>query len=208
VAFISERTGAADVHVFDLRSGRITGLTADAAIESSPAYSADGRSVVFVSDRAGVDRLWQVPAGGGQAVPLVVPRLSADPASRPLPSVLELLPDLDQQPPSDLDVRPARRGFRLWFTSAADNVGVGPLIVNGRRSGTGTTMRANQRVRRTDGSLRTNPAIGKWRYNPSPDHSHWHLLHYQRYDLRSLDSDRVAERPSAAAERSRPQNVS
>jgi sugar lactone lactonase YvrE len=184
LAFISEDSGAADVHVLDLRSRQVRRLTQDAAVDASPAFSADGRSVIFVSDRTGVETLWRVPAAGGVPVPAVAAAFAADPAPRPRPRVLELLPDLDQQPPTDLDVRPTRRGFRLWFTAAADNVGLGPLIVNGRRKRAGGQMRANQRVRLTSGRLRTNPEIGTWRYNASPDHSHWHLLHFQRYELR------------------------
>jgi hypothetical protein len=45
-------------------------------------------------------------------------------------------------------------------------------------------MSAAQRVRLTNGSLRTNPRIGIWHYNRSSDHSHWHLLQFQRYELR------------------------
>ena len=45
-------------------------------------------------------------------------------------------------------------------------------------------MRANQRVRLAGGSLRTYPQVGIWRYNATPDHSHWHLLAFQRYELR------------------------
>ena len=45
-------------------------------------------------------------------------------------------------------------------------------------------MSASQRVRLSNGSLRTNPEIGIWRYNSSADHSHWHLIHFQRYELR------------------------
>jgi hypothetical protein len=187
LAFVSEEAGGADLHVLDVRSGEVRRLTQDTAVDASPAFTADGRSVIFVSDRTGVETLWRVPAAGGVPVPLLATSLAVDPAPRPRHEVLELAPDLDQQPPSDLDVRPTRHGFRLWFTSAADNVGLGPLIVNGRRKRVGKPMRANQRVRLASGRLRTNPEIGTWRYNASPDHSHWHLLHFQRYELRRPD---------------------
>jgi Lysyl oxidase len=131
-----------------------------------------------------------VPATGGSPAPVLSAPFT-DPAPRLQPEIVELLPDLDQQAPSDLDVRRSGRGFRLWFTSAADNVGLGPLIVNGRRSGVGRAMRANQRIRLSNGSLRTNTEIGTWHYNASLDHSHWHLLHFQRYELRRLDGSVV-----------------
>ncbi len=76
---------------------------------------------------------------------------------------------------------------RLWFTAATDNVGIGPLIVNGARPTSAITMPALQRVRLNDGGTRTYPRVGFWRYNHSSHHSHWHLLHYQRYELRQAD---------------------
>ncbi len=187
LAFVSEEPGGSDVHVLDLRTRHITRLTQDPAADASPAFTPDGRSVVFTSDRNAVEALWRIPVAGGTAVLVPTGPVAVDPAPRPSPQVIEIAPDLDQQPPGDLDVRPSARGFRLWFTSAADNVGLGPLIVNGRRARAGEPMRGNQRVRLSNGKLRTNPEIGRWVYNRSPDHSHWHLLHYQRYELRTPD---------------------
>ena len=185
LAFASDEGSTAfDIRIFDLRTGRTARVTADEFDDSIPAFSADGRRVLFLADKAGVQSLWSVPAAGGVPVPIVTPPLSEYPVARPRPTPLELPPDLDQQPPSDLDVRPSARGFRLWFTSAADNVGLGPLIVQGRRPASGRAMSASQRVRLSNGSLRTNPEIGIWRYNNSADHSHWHLIHFQRYELR------------------------
>ena len=186
LAFASDEGSTAfDIRVIDMRTGRTARVTADEFDDSIPAFSADGRKVLFLADRAGVQSLWSVPAAGGAVpVPLVTPPLSEYPVARPRPTLLELPPDLDQQPPSDLDVRRSARGFRLWFTSAADNVGLGPLIVQGRRPAPGGAMRASQRIRLSNGGLRTNPEIGIWRYDSSADHSHWHLLHYQRYELR------------------------
>jgi Lysyl oxidase/WD40-like Beta Propeller Repeat len=185
LAFASDADSTAfDIRVLDLRTGKSVRVTADEFDDTAPAFSADGRRVVFLTDRAGVQLLLSVPVAGGTPVTVGAFSLSEHAAPRPRPSVVELPPDLDQQAPSDLDVRPSARGFRLWFTAATDNVGLGPLIVNGRRRGPGGTMTANQRVRLTNGSLRTNPSIGTWRYDASPDHAHWHFLHYQRYELR------------------------
>lgn len=187
LAFISEESGAADLHVIDLRSGQVKRLIQDAAVDASPVFTADGRNVIFVSDRTGVETLWRVPSAGGLPVPVVAVPSAVDPAPRPQATVAELLPDLDQQPPTDLEVRRGGSGFRVWFTSASDNVGLGPLIVNGRRNRASGPMRASQRVRLANGRLRTNPEIGTWRYNASQDHSHWHLLHFQRYEVRRPD---------------------
>jgi Lysyl oxidase/WD40-like Beta Propeller Repeat len=191
LAYVSDETGMPDIRVLDTRSRAATPLTADAAFDSSPAFSADGRRIVFVSNRGGAEALWRVPARGGAASPVGGPPFVADAEPRPVPLTAELLPDLDQQPPQDLDVRTSGRRYLLWFTSAADNVGLGPFIVNGRRPSADRLMRANQRVRLANGRLRTYPEIGVWRYNHSIDHSHWHLLHFQRYELRGADGSVV-----------------
>jgi Lysyl oxidase/WD40-like Beta Propeller Repeat len=190
LAYTSDETGALDIRVLRVRTRIPSILTQDAFVDSAPVFNANGRRVLFVSDRAGVEGIWSVLAAGGTASPVGGPR-SLELDARPRPAVAELPPDLDQQAPTDLDARPGERGFRLWFTSAADNVGLGPLIVNGRRDHEPGTMRANQRVRLTDGTLRTNPGIGVWRYNASPDHSHWHLVGFQRYELRRVDGSVV-----------------
>ena len=192
LAFVSEASGAADVHVLDLGSGRITRLTADAAIDSAPAFTADGRNVVFVSDRSGIDTLWRIPVAGGTAVPLVTTPLAFDPAPRPTPGMLELPPDLEQRPPADLsvksDVRGGRRHFLLGFDSATDNVGLGPVVIAARRSNRSVPfMRASQVVRVAGRGRRTYPGVGVLRYVHSATHSHWHVMGFQRYELRTLD---------------------
>jgi hypothetical protein len=191
LALVSEESGAADVHVLDLRSGRITRLTADAAVDSAPAFTADGRSVVFVSDRSGIETLWRVPTAGGVAVPVVRPSAS-DPSPRPTPAALELPPDLEQRPPTDLsvksDIRGGRRHFLLGFDSATDNIGLGPVVITARRSSRSVPfMRASQIVRVVGRGRRTYPAVGVLRYVYSATHSHWHVMGFQRYELRTLD---------------------
>ena len=187
IAYASDETGTTDIRSLAVGTGVSTPLTADPAIDQSPAFTANGRGIVFVSDRTGADALWRMPAAGGTGVPVGGASFAAHPSPRPLPSGVELLPDLDQQPPRDLQVRTNGRRYQLWFTSAADNVGLGPLMVNGRRRGGTAFMRAAQRVRLGNGKLRTYPQIGIWRYNGSPSHSHWHFVHYQRYELRRAD---------------------
>ena len=191
LTYVSDETGASDIRLLDVRTGATAVVTADEAVDGAPTFSANGRAVLFVSNRSGADVLWRAPLAGGTATPVGGPPFAGRVDPRPQPRVAELLPDLDQQPPAELDVRPGLRGFRLWFTSAADNVGLGPFIINGRRPSSGRPMRASQRVRLGNGSLRTYPEIGIWRYNSSPDHAHWHLLDFQRYELRRLDGSLV-----------------
>jgi hypothetical protein len=61
----------------------------------------------------------------------------------------DVLPDLDQQVPTDLSVKRVRVGgrrlFRLGFASASADVGAGPLSLFGRRRArTSPTMTVNQ----------------------------------------------------------------
>jgi lysyl oxidase/WD40 repeat protein len=191
LAYVTDETGSADIRVLDLRSRAVVQVTADPATDSAPAFSNNGKRIVFVSDRTGVEQIVGAPASGGAAALVSPIQLPAHPSARPVQRPLELLPDFDQQPPRDLEVRKTGRRFLLWFTSAADNVGLGPFIINGRRRGAGA-MRAGQRVRLADGSLRTYPEVGVWRYNATPDHSHWHLVDFQRYELRRENGSLVA----------------
>jgi Lysyl oxidase/WD40-like Beta Propeller Repeat len=185
LAYTSDEAGAAEVALLDLATKKTAPLTADRAVASSPGWSPDGRRVAYVSSRD-FDAVWSVAAVGG-APRRVAFGPAERPRWRPRPSPAELLPDLDQQPPTDLDVRSDHGRHRLWFTAATDNVGIGPLIVSGLRPSSAITMAALQRVRLSDGGTRTYPKVGYWRYNHSSDHSHWHLLHYQRYELRTQD---------------------
>jgi Lysyl oxidase/WD40-like Beta Propeller Repeat len=187
IVYASDESGVPDLRILNLRTGTSSAVTADDAVESWPAFTSDGRSIVFGSDRSGVEALWRVATAGGIPVPIRAPPDSTSPRPRPRRQVAELPPDFDQQAPSDLEVRPSDSGFRLWFTSAADNVGLGPFVVNGRRRRAGAEMRAYQRVRLGNGAFRTYPDVGVWRYNSSPDHAHWHLLSFQRYELRRAD---------------------
>ena len=189
LAYVTDEAGSDDIRVLDLRSGQATQLTTDPAAESAPAFSTNGTRVFFVAEQATGELLMTVPSRGGLATPVAGGQLADRPAARPAAQVVELLPDFDQQAPSDLDVRRSRGRSLLWFTSAADNVGLGPFIVNGRRAG--GVMRANQRVRLAAGTFRTYPRVGAWRYNTSVDHSHWHLVGFQRYELRRGDGSVV-----------------
>ena len=72
----------------------------------------------------------------------------------------------------------------LAFASAVSNIGDGPLIVEGRRSLIGTPMVSRQVVLLTDGSRRAARIRLPLRYVRSSDHQHWHLLRFDRYELR------------------------
>jgi dipeptidyl aminopeptidase/acylaminoacyl peptidase len=189
VAYVSEESATSDLYVLELRTGRITRLTADDAAEASPTFGANGRSVVYTSNRTGVETLWRVPATGGTALPVVAPPGAAQPAIRPQPRVVELLPDLEQRPPADLSVKTAvlggRRHFLLGFDSATDNVGLGPVVIAARRPSRRTSfMRASQIVELAGRRRQTVPRVGVLRYVYSSTHTHWHVMGFQRYELR------------------------
>lgn len=198
LAFVSADGLAVDLYVLNLAAGSVAQLTADPFTEGSPAWSADGRTIAFVSNRSGVESTWSVASAGGPPGELPgvdsIERLRWRPASSP-----ELRPDLEQQAPSELSLetvtRAGRTRFLLGFRSATDNVGEGPLSVFAfRQSPVVPTMRASQRVRLSGGGIRTYPRVGFLRYTYSASHDHWHLLGFQRYELRSADDHRLIVR--------------
>ena len=107
----------------------------------------------------------------------------------------ERLPDLDQAVPGAISIE-TRKGRRvLVFASAVDNVGAGALVIAGsRRSRAVRTMRIRQLVTKADGSTATQSLPGRLRYVHSETHSHWHLLGFERYALRSASDGRPVAR--------------
>jgi Lysyl oxidase len=87
------------------------------------------------------------------------------------------LPDLDQATPFGLSIVSRDGRLLLVFGSAVENAGRGPLVVEGRLAG--RSMRAWQVVGTRRYALRT-----RLRYVHSATHRHWHLLGFERYELR------------------------
>jgi Lysyl oxidase len=97
----------------------------------------------------------------------------------------ELLPDLDQAAPSQLEIVEEGDSYRLVFASAVDNVGRGPLLIAGERPDRERpAMAVRQLVRRTDGTARERSAPGEIVYAETETHEHWHLLGFEVYELR------------------------
>ena len=101
----------------------------------------------------------------------------------------ERLPDLEQATPSGLVITraPTQTGgvYVLGFRSAVENIGDGPLTIEGSRPSPDTkTMVADQLVERDGGTSEVIPGAGRLRYVVSPDHRHWHLLGFDHYELR------------------------
>lgn len=93
-----------------------------------------------------------------------------------------LLPDLVQQPPTQLGVVQSSASWRLGFNSAVANLGAGPLMINGHRPDTSSSMVADQAVKMSDGSTQNYPSIGSMIFYVP--HNHWHYLGFDHYELR------------------------
>jgi hypothetical protein len=108
----------------------------------------------------------------------------------------ELLPDLDQEMPTQLIVTrggtPHRPVWRLGFRSAARNIGDGPLIIDGRRPEGGVKRMDASQVIVRDGAPREQlDHVGHLRYVYAIDHQHWHLLGFDHYELRRVGHTRA-----------------
>jgi hypothetical protein len=108
------------------------------------------------------------------------------------PVAAELLPDLDQETPNQLLIARAGHQWLLGFQSAVRNVGAGPLLIDGHRASRATPfMEADQQVMKQDGSSEVSRSVGRLRYVRARDHQHWHLLRFERYELRHAGSSKV-----------------
>jgi hypothetical protein len=87
------------------------------------------------------------------------------------------------------------QAVRLRFTTSIDNVGDGPLLLHAHRDNTSTpTMSVRQAVQSgVDGSIAGsyNEARRETKssayYEPAPTHTHWHLLSFEYFQLRTPD---------------------
>jgi hypothetical protein len=99
-------------------------------------------------------------------------------------SAAELLPDIDPTAPTGLRVGADGGGdFQLSFDATFDNVGAGPLHIDGHRPNTSGPMVADQVITRSDRSTKLNPRVGQLRFVESEDHRHWHFYRFMRYEL-------------------------
>jgi hypothetical protein len=97
----------------------------------------------------------------------------------------DLLPDLVQRPPYKLGLEQEGDRWRIIFASAVENHGKGPLVIEGSRRNRKTPeMRADQVIVRSDGSLSRVEGVGALRFVVSSDHRHWHVIGFDRFELR------------------------
>jgi hypothetical protein len=102
------------------------------------------------------------------------------------------LPDLRSLPAHDLAVEHNADDGRdyLDFGATIWNAGPGNLDVEGFRRGGHRTMVAKQFVYRNGRQVRAD-RIGRFEFDNRRGHHHWHLGDFARYDLLSLDRQRL-----------------
>ena len=108
-------------------------------------------------------------------------------ASSRAAAATERLPDLEQEVPSGLEITRHARAphWRLGFRSAVRNVGDGPLTISGHRPKPGVEKMVADQVIELDGApAAVVSGAGRLRYVRARDHRHWHLLGFDRYELR------------------------
>ncbi len=218
IVFVRQEAGRRGSSLYAVRrdGGGLYRLTGGEQVVAMPAWSPNGRTIAYAASplAGGSFDIWGVEARGGRPFLLlggpaeqVVPswsrsgrltELRVEPgepfpeektrdADTPAAGPRELLPDFDQRAPSRLTVS----GTKLGFASATDNVGDGSIWIRGSRTAAGAPMLARQLVRLSDGSIRAYAGIGRLRYTPESTHTHWHLLDFQRYELRRANGTLV-----------------
>ena len=180
---------SSDLAIVQVPSGTVRVVATTRGTERRPEWVPDGTAVLVTVASRGVTALWTMrPNGAATAVPGTGGLREADirraePLLAPGPELL--LPDLDQQAPTGLQVtRTAEGRIRLGFDSSADNLGPGALVIRGRRKPSEATMRADQVIESATGGTVTVTGVGTLRYEPHPPHRHWHLQPFVRFELR------------------------
>jgi hypothetical protein len=107
------------------------------------------------------------------------------------------LPDLHPALPTKLSVAIDDSGktqrVLLGFASGGENIGSGPLIVQGYRPNLGQpALVADQIVMLANGQTETVHDVGHFEYVTDPTHQHFHLLPFMRYELRKAGNFALA----------------
>lgn len=113
---------------------------------------------------------------------------------RVVPVGTPMFPNLVQRPPSGLVISRGGRGWLLGFTSMVDNRGPGIVWIKGSRAPGARVMAVRQYVRLASGGTRVDPPSGQLHYVVAPPHYHWHLLGFDRYELRNAGDFRLRVR--------------
>jgi dipeptidyl aminopeptidase/acylaminoacyl peptidase len=98
VADLEANKRRSDLHLVKADGTGLRRLTSHEAGDSAPRWSADGRSVWFLSSRSGTSQVWRIPVDGGEAeqathLPLDVNAFLPSPDGAKLAVALEVFPD-------------------------------------------------------------------------------------------------------------------
>jgi hypothetical protein len=106
----------------------------------------------------------------------------------------ELLPDLRQAAPMNVQIVADGDSYRLAFAWAVVNVGRGPVLIEAERPGRETpAMSIQQLVRRTDGTSRIRPVPGGLRYVESEPAGSWLLSGFEVVELRGAEDGELVQ---------------
>ncbi len=178
----------------------LVGACADPDQASSPAKrlasQADRASPTAIPPPASATHA-APPTNRPTATPTTASSPTSSPTSQPtLPPTIEpiplLLPDLYTLPPSNLAIEthlsPQQRLLR--FSNSIANRGLGALELWGERDPATGQTRVTQRIYTNDGAS-VDLVAGEFFFHPQ--HDHWHLLNFARYELWSLAPSRWLE---------------
>jgi hypothetical protein len=159
--------------VVDDRAAPVVTVGAD-----HPVWSPDGTQLAYASNGA-----LQVMNADGTNAHAVGTGAPLD--WRRVPLGTPRFPDIFQRPPSGLVLTRSANGHSLLgFTSLVDNRGPGILHIRAVRPLGSPFMLARQLVQLAGGGNRIVQNVGLLQYTVAPPHYHWHLLGFERYELR------------------------
>ncbi|MBN1606635.1 MAG: hypothetical protein JW940_08375, partial [Polyangiaceae bacterium] len=114
----------------------------------------------------------------------------------PASAAKPVLPDLDQLAPTQLSIAPIPGAPVRWFLAFDSRIangprggaGVGPMILRSTRTSPTAPMVASQVMVAADESETVRPGVGTLQFAISADHSHWHYLDLDNYELRKASN--------------------
>lgn len=109
-----------------------------------------------------------------------------------------VLPDLTTLPPTDLRIRtsPADGHKLLRFTNSIMNNGAGRMELWGENNPIGGKMTVTQHIYDTEG-FSEERVVGEFLFHP--EHNHWHLGDFARYEIWSVGMDGRLDAPVAVS---------